>query len=128
MFSIRSHDRMGDPKRAAGRLEWEATLGGMAKHGTIVRQCCKLCDRSRPVDVNDLAKRLGRAASLWDYFNPCWHQGCEGLTYVIAQPSRSTPMRPLLSYNVWSDGHGGWVFLPIFKGTPAYLNGVVLEE
>ncbi len=105
----------------------DRTLSGMLRHGTIAKHCCMVCDRFRPINVADLAARLGERASLWDYFMPCEAEGCDGLTYVLATTSLTTPFRPLKSYNILADGQGGWAFLPIWKDTAPFMNGIEAE-
>jgi hypothetical protein len=92
---------MGDPRRPQSRLQGDATLGGMLKHRTWVKQICKVCGRSVPVDVAAWCKLLGEKVSLWDYFMPCRYEDCpEGLTAVHASTGGGSPYVPLQSYDV----------------------------
>ena len=113
---------MGDPKRPPSSMAWDATLGGMLKHGSIVRRRCKVCDAWKPVDVAGMIARHGPAFSLWDFYEDC--PDCDdGLTIYHVQPSRSTPFRPLSNYLVIR-GLDGWEFWPLFPSIPAYSHGV----
>ena len=114
---------MGDPKRPAWRMEWNRTLEGMVKHGTRAKCLCVVCGRSRVLDVPDLARRLGGQVSLWDYFMPC--DFCpDGLTFVSASPGGGTPVTPMKSYNIFVGSDGDFTFLPIWRDTPPFMNGI----
>ena len=105
-------------------MEWDATLGGMLKHGSNVRRRCKVCDASKPVDVPAMIARYGPTFSLWDFYEDC--RDCpDGLTGYHVQPSRSTPFRPLSNYLVIR-GPDGWEFWPLFPSIPAFSHGVEL--
>jgi hypothetical protein len=105
------------------RMDWERDLDGMLRHGTEAVSTCVACQRRRKLDIADLHRRLGGRATLWDYFMPCW--ACpDGLTFVSASPARGTPMRPLKSYLIMANADGGWDFMPIWRDTPPFRNGI----
>lgn len=117
---------MGDPKRMQTRMEFDATLGGMLKHGTEVKQWCKVCNRTVPVDVAAWCRMLGEETSLWDYYRPCKYEDCpDGLTVVHARTGGGSPFRPLQTYDVFRTLDGlGWEFLPRWPGQPPYSHGI----
>ena len=103
-------------------MEWDATLGGMLKHGSNVRRSCKVCNAWAPVDVQAMIARHGPAFSLWDFYEDC--PDCpDGLTLYHAQPGGSTPFRPLSRYLVVR-GLDGWEFWPLFPSIPPYSHGI----
>jgi hypothetical protein len=104
-------------------MQWDATLGGMLKHGTNVHRRCKVCEAWKPVDVPAMIARYGPAFSLWDFYEAC--PDCpDGITSYHAQPGKSTPYRPLSLYLVLSMGGGEWHFQPLFPSIPPYSHGV----
>lgn len=117
---------MGDPKRPQSRMEWDATLGGMLKHGVRAKHLCKVCSRSVPINVAAWCRMLGERASLWDYFMPCKFEDCpDGLTVVVASPAEGSPFRPLQTYDIVRDLDGmGWDFVQRWPGQPPYRNGI----
>lgn len=52
-------------------MAWQATVGGMIKHGTEVNACCSVCMLWRPVDLVALAVARGESFSLWDKRSTC---------------------------------------------------------
>lgn len=113
---------MGDPKRPPSSMEWDATLGGMLKHGTRVRRVCKVCDKGRYVDIPQMIARYGTAFTLWDFYEDCT-TCADGLTLYHAQPGPSTPYRPLCNYLVLK-GPDGWEWFPMFPSIPPFSHGI----
>lgn len=120
---------MGDPRRPRSRMERDATLGGMLKHGVTATQICKACQRSFPIDLAAWCAVLGPATSLWDFYRPCPAPDCpDGLTAVHCSPGAGTPLSPLQSYDVFRTLDGmGWDFLPRWPGQLPYAYGMDLR-
>lgn len=62
---------MGGRRGIRHPMAWQATVGGMLDHGTVVNACCSTCGLWRRVDVAKLAERRGRDFSLWDKRSTC---------------------------------------------------------
>lgn len=107
-------------------MEYEATLGGMVKHGVSAQQICKACRRGFPVDLAAWCAALGPDASLWDHFQPCPAPDCpDGLTAVHCSPRSGTPYSPLQTYDVFRTlDQLGWEFEPRWPGQPPYSYGL----
>lgn len=76
-------------------LEWQASLGGMLKHGARVVMRCRACDLWEPVDVAALAAREGDEATLWNAHPPC--PDCGAPVKFHASAGAGTPLRPLFN-------------------------------
>jgi len=102
-------------------MEWDATLGGMLKHGTLVYQTCLVCGVHRPIDVPAMISRLSTKWSLWDDFGDC-PDACGGVTFYSATTGKGTPLRPLKNYMVMPPRPGAdpddWCVLPMWPGLP----------
>ncbi|MFN3558929.1 MAG: hypothetical protein ACK4UQ_06540 [Brevundimonas sp.] len=105
-------------------MEWDATLGGMAKHGTEVKWWCQVCGRTSEIDVQGWCHIVGEDFSLWSVYIPC--RFCDdGIMKAHARPSRGgTPFTPLTHYLASADGKGGFDFMQKFPQTPPYSHGI----
>ncbi len=82
--------------RRTGRtywLAWQATLGGMADHGTRVRQRCDACAENTDIDVSEMLAFHGPDHSLVNFHPDC--DRCGAPTNFYASPGKATPYLPL---------------------------------
>jgi len=79
---------------------WASTVGGMLDAASLVAFRCKRCGTHLRVDVEAIAARRGRDASLVDAIGHCKVWDCPGRGYFLAALGPTTPLRPLVSTSV----------------------------